>query len=51
MFNVDFGTGAGNESAETLLEAKALADEGAAYAAHINKLLDELAVAEGGGAE
>ena len=28
-----------------------VADEGAAYAAHINKLLDELAVAEGGGAE
>ena len=28
-----------------------VADEGAAYAAHINKLLDELAVAEGDGAE
>ena len=28
-----------------------VADEGAAYAAHINKLLDELAVAEGGDAE
>lgn len=31
MFNINYGTGAGNESAETLWEAKALADEGAAY--------------------
>lgn len=41
MFNVDFGTGAGNESAETLLEAKALADEGAAYTERDIVITDE----------
>ena len=41
MYYIDYNTGAGNEWAETLEDAKALADDGAAYTQESIVIKDE----------